>query len=85
MGSVANELPAVLREAAQAQELEDEQHWSAAADVYYRAACQLSYMLDMHIDKDKESALAELLCGLHSQYERRISVSSTPSGICVAC
>ncbi|WIA10498.1 hypothetical protein OEZ85_010687 [Tetradesmus obliquus] len=74
MGSVANELPAVLLEAAQAQELEDEQHWSAAADVYYRAACQLSYMLDMHIDKDKESALAELLCGLHSQYERRISV-----------
>lgn len=85
MGSVANELPAVLREAAQAQELEDEQHWSAAADVYYRAACQLSYMLDMHMDKDKESALAELLCGLHSQYERRISVSSTPSSICVAC
>jgi hypothetical protein len=74
MSAIVTELQAVLREAAQAQELEDEQLWTAAIDVYYRAACQLSYVIDMHIDKEREAALAELLCALHSQYERRVAV-----------
>jgi hypothetical protein len=76
MGSILPELQAVLREAARAQELEDGQDWPAAIDVYYRAGCQLSYMLDMHVDKDGDCTLAEVLCGLHSQYQQRISVST---------
>jgi hypothetical protein len=76
MVSIAPELQAVLRGAARAQELEDGQDWPAAIDVYYRAGCQLSYMLDMHVDKDRDCTLAEVLCGLHSQYQQRISVST---------
>ncbi|KAF6249411.1 P-loop containing nucleoside triphosphate hydrolase protein [Scenedesmus sp. NREL 46B-D3] len=73
MVSLSPELQEVLREAARAQELEDGQDWPAAIDVYYRTGCQLSYMLDMHVDKDNDGTLAELLCGLHSQYQQRIT------------
>lgn len=76
MGSLSPELQEVLREAARAQELEDGQDWPAAIDVYHRTGCQLSYMLDMHVDKHNDGTLAELLCGLHSQYQQRITVST---------
>lgn len=76
MDSTSAELQAVLREASKAQQQEDERDGNAAIDSYYRAACQIAYMLDMHVDKSKDAALAELLCGLHSQYENRIAVSS---------
>lgn len=63
----------MLQEASRAQEYEDEGDLGLAIEAYYRAARQLSYFVDLHVEKG--TALADLCEGLGQQYEQRATVS----------
>lgn len=73
MASLSEELLTVLKEAERAQQLEQDSDINAAADTYYTAACQLSYLIDMHVDKG--SILDRVCLYLVNMYQQRLMVS----------
>lgn len=73
MTSVSEELQAALREAERAQQLEDDSNHNAAIDSYYRAICQLSYLLDIHVEKG--SVLEQICKQLVNMHQQRLTVS----------
>lgn len=79
------EIQTVLQEALRAQELEDDGDLGLAAEAYLRAACQLSYFVDLHVEKG--TAAADFCQGLVQQYEQRITVSccGKMKGCCACC
>jgi hypothetical protein len=78
----AAEVQALLQEARRAQEHEDDGDCGAAAECYYKAACQLSYVLDLQVEKG--SALAAMCQGLLQMYQQRIAVRACPAERCPA-
>jgi hypothetical protein len=80
MAAASGDVDAVLQEALAAQEHEDEGDVAAAVECYARAASQLSYVLDLQVEKGSE--LGAMCQGMLRMYEQRMAVSVRCRAVC---